>query len=242
MRNLESRFNSFDGTSLSWNEKMNFAVAGLVKYENGTLFETECAFCDCALSDWSKDDVPYLEHSKRSDNCIMYRLHVLKNRQLTFTDTTIPNEMIITLSEHGFFLFAITDGSLDCFCFKCGFFIDPLNKNMNKRIIEHSKKCASDKYKNNHSLSVFYRRKDLFFLQLLSGQYNSALGRFKSLEMNLSKEQKEEISFLLSLRKSTNPFISVKDVLQETLDIALKKASLEMQEDEEGIRRLLDKK
>ncbi|CAD5126480.1 unnamed protein product [Dimorphilus gyrociliatus] len=80
---------------------------------------------------------------------------------------------------------------------------------------------------------------DFFYVELLKDNYNNMLQKIQTPEFQLTESEREEIEFLLSLLKSTGPFLKVKDVLTEAVKMAGKKIEKEMEKDIKEIQDMI---
>ncbi|KRH93698.1 Apoptosis inhibitor IAP1, BIR domain protein [Pseudoloma neurophilia] len=232
MNNLISRIKSFKNINLTPERKMQFAVAGFYCPAKSKSLDTPCHFCDVELGDWDEEDDPFNEHSKRAEKCPIYNLNTKISRKKTFNDTPIDDTLVSTMVNNGFFLYQLTDDSYDCFCYKCGFVIILTLENeiLEQKLQLHHEKCEFNTVKLDDKL---------FCVELLKGKHNNMLQNIQLPEFELTELEREEFKFLLSLRKTTNPFLKVKDVLSEAIKTANKKIEHEMDKDVKEIRDMI---
>lgn len=233
MKDLKSRFESFKNTKIK--DKVKFAVCGFYRSTKEVPIETDCVFCRRSLTHWEENDLPFDEHAKRCSECPIFRLDLSENRKRTFQMHKYNNKKQNNLVEEGFFLYPLSSGSMDLFCFKCGFFIN--QENLNTILAQHKKKCDASSYSPFKTASdLFQAENPPFFLNLISGKYHKELeDTFDITKKKLTSQEKEDLKFLLSLRQTNNPFETTKTVLKESARSLIKKASNTMKKDEQEL-------
>lgn len=245
MDNVESRFLSFFNSSINYTdiEKMKFALCGFyMDDESSDIFIATCFYCEKSLSNWETNDIPLKEHLKRHLNCALLQLNFRKHRQRTFRKAGLNGNVLKLLIENGFFFYPLKPESKDVFCYRCGYFLNRFGHDLTQKLSEHSAKCN---YKNKTSIisidHCIVNAENLFFLQLISGEYAKQLIQItKRKKQILSSKQKKNVLQLLSYHDSNNPFECTENVLKRCLSEMADKALKEMENDEDEVHILFE--
>lgn len=121
---LEKRISSYAARKLCIKEEV-LAFAGFSKDTDNLCRDgTVCDFCGKSLEGWEKADIPIREHEKHSEKCLLFFLHQIKHRILSFNHGyhTLTKNSVEVLAKNGLFMYCLSNRSSDVFCFNCGFF------------------------------------------------------------------------------------------------------------------------
>lgn len=82
MDNYKDRLATF----INWPNNYNtfvqkLAIMGQYSTDSSEL-ETRCIYCGQVLTEWKTTDIPLLEHYKRNNKCIIFKLHTVKSRTI----------------------------------------------------------------------------------------------------------------------------------------------------------------
>lgn len=241
---LESRLDTYKESKANSKKTsfLEFALCGLFMSSSENYMTTTCYLCDKTLSYWMDDDIPFVEHLKRHNNCPLYQLHDASQRLLTFDGLKMPHARIRKLAEKGFFAYSLKAGHMDLFCYKCGFYMSHFPGYNSNQMRYHDKKCVPDHKYILRSPSDFLKNPhDLFFIDLLSGRYRAVISQYLSHEtVYLHGSLANDLRLLFSFRGKNTFLLNTKSALLQCLNNMIEHAKELVENDENNINNLLD--
>ncbi|OAG29763.1 hypothetical protein NEDG_00896 [Nematocida displodere] len=121
---LQDRLQTFKRWKTPFLHPEDLAYAGFVKDTDSSMSDAVmCVFCRKPLEGWQENESPFVEHERHSPDCVLFNLHDARAREAMFKHGfhTFPDTAVKDLSRKGLVLYNLTPGTVDLFCYACGF-------------------------------------------------------------------------------------------------------------------------
>lgn len=236
MYSYEERLASFHlwPATLKHTLTKKLAVLGQYSTDDSSELTTACIYCNKKMDGWKEDDIPFIEHLKHNDNCMLFSLDWALPRRLLAHQTATRGGIhfdalraidwagkkrhgsmgILTPEEHAmakraFIRLDVRKNTPLWFCSRCG-----------SGATDHN--CSRISDRREHLTPASGHARPLFYIKWLRGDYLDMIDKYSSSEIRLSEDKKEMVRCMLEAGKPLHVMESINDVVERSIDVLLR--------------------